>query len=248
MSFRDHFSAQAGDYARYRPTYPDALYAWLALTAPSKRLALDCATGSGQAAVALSRRFERVLGTDASPEQLGRAAAHARVHYAVAYAETAPARAGSVDLVTAATAIHWFDFKRFYDDVRRILRPGGVLAAWSYCFFESEPAIDGVMERYASDILRDDWPERMHFNEERYEGLPFPFEPIETPAFAMEADWALAQLVGFMSTWSAPPRYEQRTGTDPLDLVADDLQRAWGDPERVVHIRWPLHIRVGRNS
>lgn len=248
MPFRDNFSAQANEYACYRPTYPAALYAWLASIAPSTRMALDCATGNGQAAVALAQHFDRVLATDGSPEQLARAQTAERVGYVVGYAEAAPARAASVDLLTAAAAIHWFDHERFYDDARRILRPGGVLAAWSYYLFESEPAIDAVMAHYADGILGDDWPEQMHFNQSRYDTLPFPFERIAAPAFAMEAHWTLAQVVGFTTTWSAPPRYQRRSGVDPLELVAADLERAWGDPQRVVRVCWPLHMRVGRNA
>jgi SAM-dependent methyltransferase len=246
MSFRDHFSARSDDYARYRPTYPVSLYEWLAGLVPDRELALDCATGSGQAALGLADHFDRVLGIDGSPEQLSRAAAHAQIGYAVAYVEAAPVRAHSIDLITVAAALHWFDHDRFYADARRVLRPGGVIAAWSYYMFESEPAIDAVMDRYANDILRDYWPEQMHLNQDRYANTPFPFPRIDAPDFFMEAEWGIEETVGFMTTWSAPQRYERERGTHPLDLVVDDLRAAWGDPRRRLHIRWPLHLLVGR--
>ncbi len=46
MRFQDHFSAQAGEYARFRPQYPPALFAWLAQLAPARTLAWDRGTGS----------------------------------------------------------------------------------------------------------------------------------------------------------------------------------------------------------
>jgi len=245
MSFRDHFSMRAGDYARYRPRYPKEMYACLAGVAPSRRLALDCATGSGQAALGLAAHFERVIATDASPEQLARATTHERVDYAVAYAEAAPVLEHSVDLVVAAAAVHWFDLDRFYADVRRILRPGGVIAVWSYYMFEAEAGVTEVMARYADEIVGDYWPERMHLNQNRYAGLPFPFERIEGPHFSMEAHWSLGQMLGFATTWSASQRYEQQHGSHPLERVLPDLEQAWGDPSRRLRFRWPLHMLVG---
>ena len=54
--FKDLFSLQAADYARFRPVYPPELYAWLAAQAPARQLAVDVGTGNGQAAIALLER------------------------------------------------------------------------------------------------------------------------------------------------------------------------------------------------
>src|SRR5208282_5000395 len=81
VSFKDHFSRQAAAYGRHRPRYPLELAAHLAAVAPGHTLALDLATGNGQAAVDLAAHFERVLASDASASQLAHAAPHARVHY-----------------------------------------------------------------------------------------------------------------------------------------------------------------------
>jgi ubiquinone/menaquinone biosynthesis C-methylase UbiE len=99
--------------------------------APARRLAVDCATGSGQAAVALAEHFAAVLAVDASSSQLTRAQPHPRVYYAASLAERLPAPDGSADLVTAAQAAHWFDFERFHAECRRVLAPGGVVAVWT---------------------------------------------------------------------------------------------------------------------
>jgi len=75
VSFKDHFSRQATDYARFRPQYPHALFRFIAVTAPNDQLALDCATGNGQAAVALAEFFQKVIALDASGEQIAEGSA-----------------------------------------------------------------------------------------------------------------------------------------------------------------------------
>lgn len=79
MSFKDHFSGHAGSYARYRPDYPGELFDYLATLTPRREMALDCATGNGQAAIGLARHFERVIATDGSIAQLGKEIGRAHV-------------------------------------------------------------------------------------------------------------------------------------------------------------------------
>ena len=67
MTSLDRFSTQAAAYARYRISYPAALYAWLLPQVPGRRRAWDCATGNGQVAAVLARHFEHVAATDLSP-------------------------------------------------------------------------------------------------------------------------------------------------------------------------------------
>jgi len=246
MSFRDHFSLRADEYARFRPVYPEALYAALSDLAPSRQVALDCATGSGQAALGLAAHFPCVLATDASALQLRRARPHPRVHYSLALAERPPLRDGCCDLISVAAGAHWLDLETFYPEVRRLSRPGGILALWSYYMFQSEAGIDTVLDHYAHAVLGAFWPERMHFNQNRYLDLPFPFERLAMPPFQAEVEWTLEHLFGFMSTWSASQRYAAARGTDPIDRVRDDLRHAWGNPQRRVRLRWPLHLLVGR--
>ena len=70
---KDHFSGHAACYQQFRPKYPDALFAYLASLCPGHGLAWDCATGNGQAAVALARYFSDVIATDLSAEQIEQA-------------------------------------------------------------------------------------------------------------------------------------------------------------------------------
>lgn len=73
QSFHDHFSAIAKRYANFRPRYPAALFDWLATFVPRNSLVWDCACGNGQAALDLAMRFDRVIATDASREQIASA-------------------------------------------------------------------------------------------------------------------------------------------------------------------------------
>jgi SAM-dependent methyltransferase len=242
-SFKDHFSAQAAEYAKFRPRYPRELFRYLASIAPANGVAWDCATGNGQAAVELAEEFERVIATDASEKQVANAEAHPRVDYRVAPAERSGFPAHSVDLVTVAQALHWFDLDRFYAEVKRVLRPQGVIAAWAYKLARIAPAIDEVVNHYYSEVVGEYWPaERVLV--EKFEELPFGFDEIAAPPFEMSAGWKVEHLLGYLRTWSATQRFIAAENRDPLEQIEKELRSVWGDGgHRVV---WPLTVRVGR--
>jgi SAM-dependent methyltransferase len=247
-SFQDHFSEQAGEYARYRPHYPGKLFAYLASVSPGRQLAWDCGTGNGQAARGLVRYFSRVVATDASAEQVALAVAHARIDYRVERAEEVSIEAHSVDLVTVAIAVHWFDLEQFYRAVRRVAADNGVLAVWTYHLPVIEPGIDRILAHYYRVVLAGYWPEQMRYLDERYATLPFPFDPLLPPEFSMRANWDLAHLSGFLESWSATRKYLQANGRHPLSVIWAELVDAWGDPSQRRTIRWPLYLKVGRVS
>jgi SAM-dependent methyltransferase len=245
VTYKDLFARQSDHYARYRPQYPPELYSYLASLAPDQERAWDCGTGSGQAAVALAEHFAEVIATDASAEQLSHAAPHPRVRYLQALAESSGIEQRSVSLVTVATAIHWFDRDRFYDEVRRVAKPGGVIAAWTYSLSYVSPEVDKiVIDFYES--LRPFWPEPFKMVNDGYTSLRWPFAEIEHPPFTIVHRWTLDELLGFFRTWSPRRLYMETEGRDPVDLYEPAFRRAWGDPSHPRKVRWPLHLRVGR--
>jgi SAM-dependent methyltransferase len=243
VAFKDHFSRQAAAYSRYRPAYPPELITYVASLAPARGLAIDCATGSGQAAVALAGHFERVIGVDGSVAQLLRSLPAAGVTYVAGLAERLPMRAGCADLLAAAQAAHWFDFERFYAECRRVLRPGGVVAAWTYEKFHADAVLDAVVDHFYVDVVGRYWPPERSYVESGYRDLPFPLEEEATPAFRLVTEWDLEQVLGYIGSWSAVQRCRDSTGSDPLPALRRALEPHWSGPRRV---EWPLHLRVGR--
>lgn len=247
-AFKDHFSAHADDYARSRPIYPDALFGHLAALSPLRQCAWDCATGNGQAALGLARHFEHVVASDASAEQIAHGFPHDRVAYRVEPAESTALEDSSVDLVTVGQALHWFDLDRFYAEVRRVLRPRGVLAAWCYGRCNVAPGIDAVVDRYYEEIVGPYWPPERVLVEAGYRTLPFPFEHVPLPSFHMQADWTAQELLAYLGTWSATKRYQAERGCDPREAIKASLVRTWGSPHARRRIQWPLSFLAGRNG
>lgn len=246
MNEPDRFGDRADEYARTRPGYPDALFDLLGDLAPGRDAAWDCGAGSGQSSRSLARRFARVLATDHSLRQLARMRIEGGIARVAAAAEAAPFRDASVDLVTVSAALHWFDRPRFYAEVRRVARRGAILAAWSYFQTRIDPAIDPVLEHYADVVVGDQWSPEIGLNRGAYRDLDFPFERLAWPDVHAQARMTLEQLFEYMRTWSASQAWARVHGRDPVEAVRADLARAWGDPQRVRVIRWPLHGAIGR--
>ena len=244
--FADHFSGVAAGYASYRPRYPDALFDWLGGIAPARDVAWDCAAGSGQATLALTAHFGRVIATDASHAQLRSAPSHPRVDYRVAPAEASGLPDAIVDLVTVAQAVHWFDFDPFHAEVRRVARPRGVLAVWSYGMHRiDDAAIDEAVGRFYFEVVGAYWPPERRYIEEGYRTIPFPFRELTPPAFEMVSAWTLAQLLGYLRTWSSVSRYRDVRGEDPVTALGEELSALWGDEAQARQVHWPLAMRVG---
>lgn len=247
--FSDHFSAGAAEYARVRPNYPPALFSWLALQAPARDLAWDCATGSGQAAVALAEHVRQVWATDASPEQIAHARPHPRVCYGVATAERSGLADRSVDLVTVAQALHWLDLPSFYAEVQRVLRPGGVLAVWGYGDpVLQNPELDAALAHFNHEVVGPFWPTERQLLLRGYRDLPFPFAELATPGWELRAELTLDHLASYVGTWSSTSRFRAARAADPVPALVAALRPHWGDSSQPRTVRWPMPVRVGRNG
>lgn len=245
-TFKDHFSAGSAGYAAHRPTYPEALVAFLAEIAPGRDLALDCACGTGQLSVPLAGRFARVVATDASAAQIAEASDHPSVTYRTAPAEGSGLPDACADLVTVAQAAHWLDLPAFYAEVRRVAKPRGIVALITYGVLHVEGEAEGVVQDFYGRVLGPHWPPERRHVENGYRGLAFPFAEIAAPPLAIEAALNLQDLVGYVATWSALREARRALGNDPLPAFHAALARVWGDPAARRAVRWPLSLRVGR--
>jgi len=246
MSFQDHFSTQAQDYAQYRPHYPETLFDYLSNLCKEHELAWDCATGNGQAAVKLAEKFKKVIATDLSTAQITVAEKLPNIEYRVEPAEQATLIEHSVDLITVATAYHWFDISAFAHEVHRILKPDGVLAVWCYGLCHIDPKLDDLFQHFYYDTVGEFWPAGRKYIDERYETIAFPFPRLQTPKFYMETHWNLAQFLGYLSTWSAVQYYKKAKGHDPVIEVTAAFIEFWGDPEEIKKISWDIYLLVSK--
>jgi SAM-dependent methyltransferase len=245
MAFKDLFSRQSPDYARFRPTYPASLFEWLAHASPGRTLAIDVGAGSGQAAAALAVHFENVLGVDPSEAQLAKAEPLAHVSLRRGSAEATGAAPASADLLIAAQAFHWFDQPAFFAEVRRVVRPGGLLAIWCYGLSSITPEIDAVVYELYEAYLGPYWEPERKLVETGYRTVAAPFTELAVPPFEMQLTWTLDHLRGYLGTWSPLERYRDEKGEDPIASIEPKLARAWGAVEQRP-VAWPLSVRAFR--
>jgi len=211
------------------------------------KIAWDCATGSGQAAVELIRHFDHVIATDASAAQIEHATLHPHVEYHVATAEESTLLNASVDLVTVAQALHWFDLDRFFTEVRRVAAPGAAIAVWSYGDpVMDNPVLNDVLQRFNGGTLASHWPSERRAVGEGYYELPFPFSEVRTPSLTLEQKWTLEELTGYVRTWSAVNAYRMAKGVDPVVEFERELGQHWSRDHDTHVVRWPLAIRAGK--
>lgn len=245
-SFNDHFSRVSKSYAEFRPSYPDALFSWLAGLPGARTLAWDCATGTGQAAAGLAEYFDQVIATDASREQIGSAQALPRVEYREAPAESSGIESASVDLLTVAQALHWFDIGRFFLEAQRVLKPGGVLAVWAYgpIEIEGEPAVNDIIQEFYHNVVGPFWPSQRKLVDEGYRNIELPFPYIPAPAFSMRVAWSLQELLGYIRTWSAVTRFIRANDTDPVSGLGERLACLRKSTGSLIAVSWPLAVKA----
>lgn len=242
---RNWFEQGGQAYARFRPTYPPQLAAFLASIAPDMKLAVDVGCGNGQLTRLLAAHFDAVVGLDPSADQIANAAANPRITYQCAPAEQLPLADGSASLVAAAQAAHWFDLPRFYREVRRIAAPGCVLALISYGVLKLEPALDERFQRFYRDEIGPYWPPERKLVDTGYTTIDFPFQELTAPALEIKAHWQLPEFLGYLFTWSAVRKAQEAGCEKLLRDFASDLSSAWGDESTRRTIAWPINMRIG---
>ena len=244
--FKDHFSGHARDYEQYRPLYPQELFSYLSALTSQHRIAWDCATGNGQAAISLRQYFQRVIASDASAEQIAQVLPVEGVDFRCATAENSQLADRSVDLVTVAQALHWFDLSAFTREVERVLVEDGILAVWTYGLMHINNDIDELISDLYHEILGPYWPFERRMVENAYAEIELPLSIIEPPTFEMSLRWDLTQVIGYLNTWSAVKRYEAELDLNPIERIMADLHTLWGDEHKTYVVKWPLGLRVWR--
>ena len=247
-NFKDHFSVHSEKYGKYRPAYPALLFKFLSSITPGHDLAWDCATGSGQAAHGLVEYFQKVIATDASEQQIKNAIRHKKILYKVAPADKTTIQTESIDLITVAQALHWFEFDQFYKEVKRVLKQNGIIAVWTYNLLTISPEIDSIIKHFYFNVVGEFWPPERKLVENGYENIPFPFHKLHSPSFRMSAKWTIKQLIGYISTWSAVTRYRDNKGNDPIESIEKKLTKLWDISSDFMEIHWPLSILIGKKT
>jgi ubiquinone/menaquinone biosynthesis C-methylase UbiE len=226
---KDFFSIQSNAYAKYRPDYPDQLFDILLSQVPEKKKAWDCGTGNGQVASKLANYFKYVVATDISENQIKNAKTKHNLEYRIEQAEKTSFSDSSFDLITVAQAVHWFDLDRFYKEVRRTLKPNGMIAIIGYWLIRFNPEIDSIIDQLHDEVLGNYWDKARYKIEDHYESLPFPFEEVQRVELQNTRLWTLDQLIGYFSTWSALQTYIALNDHNPLPATLEKLENIWGD-------------------
>jgi ubiquinone/menaquinone biosynthesis C-methylase UbiE len=242
---KDNFSARSKEYAAFRPKLQQEVYDFVVQHVQHFDLAWDAGTGNGQTAAALAKVFRQVIATDISENQLAHAVQLPNISYRKEPAEHSSLESNSVDLVTIAQAIHWFDFDNFYKEVKRVARAGAVIAAFSYSMFRAEDkTVDDIIQRFYVDSFPYWDPERRYIDEQ-YQTIPFPFKEIAAPVFYIEYEWTTDQVIGYMRTWSANQHYLKKFGTELVnESFKSQLSVHW--PEgKTKRLRFPVYMRIG---
>jgi ubiquinone/menaquinone biosynthesis C-methylase UbiE len=240
------YSPYAKKYAQSRPRYPDELFKYLVSLVEQHMVAWDCATGSGQAALSLVNYFKKVIATDISSEQISNAVRHNRIEYRVCQAEKSGISNNSVNLITVASAVHWFDLNNFYREVQRVITPGGILAVWTYHVGYVEPPFDKLFLNFYNQILAPYFSKGAKLVDKKYSTISLPGKQIKVKDFFVSAKWNLSNMLNFIESWSGTQHYKKEKGENPVDLIYPELKQLWGESEKINTIRWPLFIKISR--
>ena len=242
---KDNFSSGSDKYARYRPAYPPEFFDFLNPLLPVKETAWDCGTGNGQVAHELAKTFDRVFATDISRSQIDNAVQADNIQYSIQPAEQTNFENNSFDLIVIAQAIHWFEFKKFYAEVRRTAREHAVICVVGYGLIKISEQIDLIIANFYENVVGKYWDAERKYIDEAYRTIPFPFSEIQTPSFVNAQEWTLEHLIGFLNTWSAVKHFINQEGYNPVEQVRAEIAELW-EREAIKTVHFPIIQRIGR--
>ena len=152
------------------------------------------------------------------------------------------------DIVCIAQALHWFDLDQFWPEVKRVLKPGGLVAAWGYSWFPISAPVDRSIQEEVLEFLGPYWPEQNKLLWDHYRNLSFPFDPIQPPAIEMNVAWDLQQLFGYLRSWSATRRWLEEVGETQFQKAYQRTKAVWGDEKSKKRVKMDFCLVVGRNQ
>lgn len=241
---KDLFSHDSNLYAKYRPTYPDSLFDFIAGLSEQHSTAWDCGTGNGQLASKLSAFFDVVQATDISAQQLEHAVRKNNIHYSVQAAEHSSFPDQYFDLIIVAQAIHWFQFNSFYNEVYRVMKPNGIFMVTGYGTLRINPKIDSILHHFHEHTLDGYWDPERKYVDESYTTIPFPFTEITCPDLYNSFHWSLSDLEGYINTWSAVKKFIHQNQTNPVPDLMQSLRPYW-ELNNIMEVQFPLLLRAG---
>ncbi|SDQ71278.1 class I SAM-dependent methyltransferase [Pseudovibrio sp. Tun.PSC04-5.I4] len=242
-----HFQSAGEAYAKFRPTYPPELAEYLAAQCSQKNLALEVGCGTGQFTGLLAHRFAKIIATDVSASQIESAKPIENVRFLVEPAEQISVESGSVNLIVAAQAAHWFNLPEFYQEVRRIAHPDCVLALVNYGVLAIEDDVcNARFRQFYYDEIGPYWPPERQHVDNGYASFDFPFAELQQPELAIERNWNLEQFLGYIRTWSLVKTATKAGKSSLMENFAEELTALWNEPDKCRKITWPITMRIGR--
>ena len=240
---KDNFSTGSHEYSKYRPKYPPGVYESIKHNLTSFDNAWDCGTGNGQVANELAKFFSKVEATDISENQLKNAVRKNNINYSIQPAEKTNFKSRQFNLIISAQAVHWFDFEKFYAEVKRCINPEGIIVLLGYGLFHSNSETNLVISDLYNNIIGSYWDPERRYLDKNYRTIPFPFEEITTPEYEQKYQWSIEHLLGYLRTWSAVKHYENSNQVDPIYIIEPRLRKAFGESNEVV---FPIIFRMGK--
>ncbi|KAF7709991.1 hypothetical protein HF521_016841 [Silurus meridionalis] len=227
----------ASIYQKYRIIPPDTVLQLILdylnkKKGPPHELAVDLGCGTGQNTRLLAPHFQKVVGIDVSECQVEEARAvpgFANVTYRSGPAEELPFPNGSVDLLTAASAAHWFDAEHFLKEAARVLKPHGCIALLGYTdeFSLYYGSCGDKLTNICSESSVAVANSRL---QALFEAIPFPDKERVTN-ISLKMEMTVAGVVGFVESFSYCQTYfrkDPQAATALLESMIKRLQDEMG--------------------
>ncbi|KAF8965998.1 hypothetical protein BGZ46_000466 [Entomortierella lignicola] len=254
-------------YQSFRPGYNSNFYKMLYNYHARKNgqfdTAVDVGTGTGQVASVLAEKFNKVHGVDPSAKMLEAAVQKPNITYHVSKGEDLSViPSASVDLLTVAQAMHWFDTPAFFSEVKRVLKPHGTFAAVGYSYLKlvDYPRANKRILELANEpeALGPYWEHGRFILDNMYKSILVPMDNVEryyVPNEELPAIMAetvdMKHFRNYLKTWSSYKNYSDKNPEKP-DIVDQTVDAIMAEEnlkdEDTVDLTWPCVLILAENQ